>query len=76
MTVLKTVNGVDLYVKESLPYPTVRLKGEKLELLSIEISPNQEKSRSLPYPRMGPLSLSFVLTLRNKVTKAIPDALQ
>ena len=36
--------GVALYVKESLPYPTVKLKSEKLELLSIEISPTQAKS--------------------------------
>ena len=36
--------GVVLYVKESLPYPTVKLKSEKLELLTVEISPTQAKS--------------------------------
>ena len=38
------VIGVALYVKESLPYPTVTLKSEKLELLSVEISPPHVKS--------------------------------
>ena len=37
-------SGVALYVKESLPYPTVKMKSEKLELLLVEISPTQAKS--------------------------------
>ncbi len=35
--------GVALYVKESLPHPNVKLKSEKLELLSIEISSEHAK---------------------------------
>ena len=35
--------GLALYANESLPYPTVKLKREKLELLSIEISSTHAK---------------------------------
>ena len=35
--------GVALWVKEGLPYPTVKLKSEKLQLLSVEISPTPAK---------------------------------
>ena len=36
--------GVAIYVKTSLPEPTVRIKCENLELISLEIAPKHAKS--------------------------------
>ena len=44
ITFFENGGEVALYVKESLPYPTLKLKSEKLEFLSVEISPPQIKS--------------------------------
>ena len=40
MIVTLMVGGVAIYVKESLPEPVVRIKGNELELLALEFSPN------------------------------------
>ena len=36
-------NEVAIYVKESLPEPAVRIKGNELELLALEFLPNHGK---------------------------------
>ena len=36
--------GVAIYIKASLPEPTVRIKIDKLELISLEIAPKHAKS--------------------------------
>ena len=36
--------GVAIYVKDSLPAPTIKLQGDKLELLSSEIKPTNASS--------------------------------
>ena len=36
--------GVAIYVKDSLPEPTIELKSDKLELLSLKIKPKNAKS--------------------------------
>ena len=35
--------GVAIYVKASLPEPTVKIKSENLELISLEIAPQHSK---------------------------------
>ena len=36
--------GVAIYVKDSLPAPTIKLRSDKIELLSLEIKPKNARS--------------------------------